>query len=91
MAIKKVMTIYDNIAELYGTIYITASTKEAMRDLLDLQHDETCKFGKHPNDYILMELGTFDDLNGSFIPYSQIQRIGSILELQELLFPTKAA
>lgn len=64
--LTKIFTVYDTKAKAYMPPFYMQSTGQAMRAFEDTVNDETHAFAKHPEDYVLYELGTFDDQNASF-------------------------
>lgn len=62
----KVFTVFDSKVECYNTPFFQKSTGEAIRSWTDLANDPQSSISKHPEDYALMEIGTYDDLTGAF-------------------------
>ena len=62
----KIFTVYDSKAEAYLPPFFMASTGSAMRAFEDSIHDTTTQFAKHPEDYTIFELGTYDDATATF-------------------------
>lgn len=62
----KLFTVYDKKAEAYLPPFNMQSTGQAMRTFEDTVNDEDHAFNKHPEDYALFELGTFDDQRAIF-------------------------
>lgn len=59
--ITKMYTVYDSKAEAYLPPFYMQSTGLAMRSFEDTVKDQDHHFAKHPEDYTLFEVGTFDD------------------------------
>ncbi len=59
-----VYSIFDTASGLYSRPFFTQSDPEAMRSFTDIAVDADHPIGKHPEDYSLFRLGTFDDDSG---------------------------
>lgn len=63
---KFVFSIQDLIAGLYLPAFESVSKGGAERAFADAVNDPSTPMYKHPEDYVLCELGTFDDGTGMF-------------------------
>ena len=63
-----VMSVYDRQAQLYGSPYYAVSQGSAIRGFADEinRADEQNTLYKHPDDFELVLLGTFDDEQALF-------------------------
>lgn len=61
---SKFFSIYDAKAKFYQRPFLAPSTGEAIRAFIDSVNDSRYSMSKHPEDFILFEVGTFDDLSG---------------------------
>nr|QJB19035.1 MAG: nonstructural protein [Microvirus sp.] len=59
--IKKIFTVYDRKAQVYSLPFFAARTELAIRDYQYAQKDPASDLSKYPDDFVLCELGTFDD------------------------------
>lgn len=59
-----IASVYDKGAEAYMRPLFFRSEGEAMRSWLDAVNDPESVFSKHPEDYILMQVGYWDEDNG---------------------------
>lgn len=66
MAEKKVFSVYDIKAELFGPPFFTNREGEAVRMFKDAANDPNTMVGKHPSDYKLCCIATWDDESGEF-------------------------
>lgn len=66
--IYQVVAIYDTAAETYGRPAFVAHKNQAIRSFRDevLREDSNNDLHKHPEDFILYHLGSFDDNNAKF-------------------------
>lgn len=62
--VKNIYSVFDVKAELYGTLFPMKSHGEALRGFQDLCEDRNTMPGRHPGDFKLVQLGTFDDVTG---------------------------
>ena len=78
--IYKIFTVYDDKAECYMSPFTMQSTGAATRAFEDTVNDSNSAFNKHPSDYTLFEIGTFDDQNCTFTMYDAKTSLGSANE-----------
>lgn len=64
--IYKVYSMYDSGAQFYTRPFFAKADGEATRLFVDIAKDNDSAIGKHPSDYALFRLGTFDDGKGDF-------------------------
>ena len=57
-------TIYDTASATYLRPFFTNADGQAMRSFKDIATDADHDIGKHPEDYTLFRIGTFDDNTG---------------------------
>lgn len=67
--IHKIFTIHDSGAKAYLAPFFLHSEGIAIRTFTDCVNDPDHAFGRHPKDYTLMEIGTFDDNKGKISNY----------------------
>lgn len=65
--IFRMCTIYDIKAEVYLPPMVFRSLGEAERVFSDICHDKNSGISKHPEDYKLFEMGTYNDEDCSII------------------------
>lgn len=63
-----VYSIYDTAAGAYARPFFMQSDGQAMRAFVDIAGDKEHEIGRHPEDYSLFRLATFDDTKGVFHP-----------------------
>jgi len=64
--LQKLFSIYDSKAESFSNPVYLNSTGLAVRTFSDSVQDPESQFAKHPADYTLFELGTYDDNTAEF-------------------------
>lgn len=57
-------SLYDTKAGIFNTPWFCISRGVAIRMVMDLVSDPQTTINRHPDDYTLFEIGTFDDSNG---------------------------
>lgn len=60
----EIYTIYDSAAKIFNQPFYARARGEAIRNFIELANDDNTTIGKHPEDYSLHFIGTFDDQNG---------------------------
>lgn len=59
--ILKVFAVRDMKAEAFLQPFFSPSVGSALRAFSDAVNDKQCPFNKHPGDYVLYEIGSYDD------------------------------
>lgn len=59
-----IFTIYDEKAKAYLAPFFLPTTGMAVRTFTDMINNPECAFYKHPEDYTIFKIGTFDDSLG---------------------------
>lgn len=75
-------TVYDRVAETYNMLFFVESQPQAKRMFSNVVIDGDSAFHKNPSDFVMCEVGTFDDKTGVFEAYDAPQEI---LDAQEVL------
>jgi len=76
----KMFTVYDSKAEAYMQPFFAKSTGEALRSFSDTCQDKNHIFAKHPGDFTLFELGTWDEQTSDFVIYESKKSLGTAIE-----------
>lgn len=63
-----IYSIYDQASVAYMRPFFAHSDGQALRSFNDISLDAEHEIGKHPEDYSLHRIGTFDDQNASINP-----------------------
>lgn len=61
-------SIYDVKALQYHSPWFAVSDGSAVRSFSDMANDQNTTIGRHPRDYTLYLVGTYDDNSGLFSP-----------------------
>lgn len=83
----KVFGVYDTKAKCYGQPFFMLATGAAVRAFGDLANDKQSSINKHPTDYVLFELGEFDDQTGIFTCVKNPTNLGLASDYIEKINP----
>lgn len=81
--LRKVYAVYDLKALVYGPPMCFETNPAAVRFFTDLANDKSGNIGKHPTDFVLFEIGQYDDTNaelGATIPPVKLGLASDYLE-----------
>lgn len=78
--IQKIFSVYDQKAEAYLPPFYLPNRAMAVRTFTDCANAKDHQFNKHPQDYLLVELGEFDDTSASFDLYPALKSLGLAFE-----------
>ncbi|WNK14229.1 MAG: nonstructural protein [Microvirus sp.] len=76
MAILKIFSVLDTKADAFMPIFCLSTTGQAVRAFADHVNDPQSQVSRHPGDYRLAQLGTFDDARGTVEPLALIEFLG---------------
>lgn len=82
--ITKAFSIYDSKAMVFNVPFFQVTTPAAMRSFSDLVNDPKSNVYRHPGDYVLYEIGEFDDEKGAMIKYSEHKHLGIASQFKEV-------
>lgn len=72
-----VYSIYDSAAKAYFPPFFLHTEGMALRGFTDAVNDPNSQVGKHPKDYDLFQIGTFDDNTGQLTPLQTNKPLGN--------------
>lgn len=72
-----IFTIHDKAAGAYLPPFILHAEGLAIRAFTDCINDTSHAFSKHPADYTLLTIGTFDDLTGTITTLQTHKPLGN--------------
>lgn len=80
-------SLYDEKALNFSPPFFVAAEGVALRAVADLGNDLNTTVGRHPRDYVLYSVGSFDDARGVFEPEvpRQVVRVSEVLASQAKL------
>lgn len=75
--------VRDEKAEAYLRPFFSDTRGSALRAFGDAVNDPQSPFFKHPADYTLFEIGSFNELSGQMTPATAIVSLGNAVEFIE--------
>lgn len=81
--IYKAFSVLDVRSEVYSKPFFMLAVGEAVRAFKDLANDAQTTVGRHPGDFKLVQVGTFDDVKGELL-YTDPVSLGFANEYQSL-------
>lgn len=82
--ILRAYSIFDTKALQYHPPFYSSTDGAAVRSLSDLANDANTNIGRHPTDYVLYCVGTWDDNKGTFLPLSPLMHVMDAVALVKL-------
>lgn len=67
--------VYDNKALVYGTPFFAPTDGAAVRLFQELANDLNTTVGRHPNDFSLFAVGSFDDQHAVLTGLSPVRHV----------------
>ncbi|AXQ65705.1 MAG: nonstructural protein [Microviridae sp.] len=64
----QLFTIYDDKEEIYYAPFFLLNEQTALRQFGDMANDPDSKISKHPADYTLWHLGSYEDASATLTP-----------------------
>lgn len=82
--IRNVYSIFDSKAGIYTPPFHCITDGEAIRAFSDAANSKDHYVGRHPGDYTLMKIGTFDDQSGH---YQRVDHFGNLGVALQFIVP----
>ncbi len=76
-------TIYDVASGVYMRPFFSQADGQATRGFKDIATDADHEVGKHPEDYTLYRIGTFNDTTGKMTG-EELEKLATALEMTHL-------
>lgn len=77
---KLVFAVFDVKAGYYKNPFMLKTKGEALRGFSDVANDKETEIGKHPEDFCLFLLSTFDEVKGTYKNESAPVSLGMAIE-----------
>nr|AVQ10242.1 DNA binding protein VP5 [Gokushovirinae environmental samples] len=74
-------SVFDRKTLAYHMPFYAPTDGAAVRTLADATADPNTSLGRHPNDYVLFEVGYFDDAAGALVATSPVRHIIDVIAL----------
>lgn len=91
MATVKVFALYDLKGKFYAPPFVAPTVGMASRSFADIARSPESIVYKHPEDYILYQIGNYDDNSGVLEAVIPPVHIASAIEFQDAIVPKLAA
>lgn len=78
--IKKAFTVFDEKASVFMLPFFETTIGQATRAFSDAVNTDDHPFNRHPGDYTLFEIGTYDDNSGNFTNLDTPRSLGLALQ-----------
>lgn len=79
--IRHVFCTFDKTAGVYQNMFVELNSGTAIRGFSAAVNTEKSQFAKYPDDYILYELGPWDDVSGKIESFAEPKRLVSAREV----------
>lgn len=79
--ISNVYSLHDSKALIYSPPFLAGQHGLAMRMVQELANDLSTSVGRHPADFTLYCIGSFDDQSGQMLPAAHREHISDVLAL----------
>ncbi len=77
----RAFSIFDQKAKAYMAPYFFGEVGQSTRAFTDMVNDPDHLLGKHPEDYVLYEVGQFDDSTGKLEAYDGPELVVTALQV----------
>jgi len=78
--IQKIYSVYDTKVGAYLQPFFCPAKGAAIRSFSDIANEKDSQIGRHPGDYVLFELGSWDDSNASVAMHDAPVSMGVAIE-----------
>ena len=86
--ITKIFSVYDSKAQAYLPPFYNPAVGSAIRAFADAINDSQAPFAKHAGDYVLYQVGEFDDSTGLFTNTAPALHLGMGTDFMERKRPS---
>lgn len=80
--IHKIYSVFDSKGEAFSLPFYYQHDGQALRTFHDWVQDKETPYGKHPEDYTLFSIGTYDEITGT-ITQESIKSMTTALQIKE--------
>lgn len=81
--ILKLFSIYDSKAENFNQPFAMSAAGQAIRWFEELSQDTNSTISRFPNDFVLYEIGTFDNSTGNIVNLDPKINLGLATQFQK--------
>lgn len=80
----KIFSVLDTKADAFMPPFFFSTVGQAVRAFKELANDASSSPGRHPNDFRLYCIGTFDDATAAIRPLEQVEPLGYAADYKDL-------
>jgi len=84
---KFIFAVYDLKTTLFSNPFFSVNANTAIRSFGAAANDPNTEICRFPSDFILYELGSFDDATGIFQIHTDRIYLGNAIQYQEVIIP----
>ena len=74
------LSVYDSAAKFYLPLFCVENLGQALREFSDAANNKETYLGKHPADYTLFCLGSYEQEGGIINPYHAPERLACAID-----------
>lgn len=80
---RVVFTVLDSVAGVFCNPYFSNNKFTALRDFCEASKDPQSQISKYPSEYVLYEIGNFDEESGVLLPHDKIINLGNATQFNQ--------
>lgn len=84
---KYLFSVYDVKANAFSNPFVAVNSNVALRSFATAANDANSEICQYPTDFILYQIGSFDDLSGILTPETERIHLGIASQFKE--YPTE--
>lgn len=78
--VKPFFCVYDIKSQVFSAPFLAVNSNCAVRSFANAANDENSDINRNPADFILYEIGSFDDNTCQIVPLPERQYLGTALQ-----------
>lgn len=80
---RLMFAVYDIKSQIFGSPFFSVNANTAVRSFAAAANDPNSEISQFPTDFILYELGSFDDTTGVICPHAERLYLCNAVQFQE--------
>lgn len=80
-------SLFDNKALIYHTPFFAPTDGAAVRMVADIVADRNTSVSRHPGDYVLYRIGSYNDAKGMMLPEAPLVHVADAVSLVKRAAP----
>jgi len=82
--VSLVFAVYDAAVKSYAQPFLMTTEGQALRGFMDACEDQKTNLAKHPEDYTLFKLGSYDDATGKYTNLHTPESLGGAIKFKKV-------